>query len=221
MCDCLKGTGDIVKEKRSVPDFSSIEVNDNIYVTLTQDTINTVEVEAGKNLLPLIKTEMRGSQLVITNDNTCNWVRSYKKDIHVYLHVKNLEYIWSYSNKDINSTNTLTTPIINIFNFLNGDIKVDIASQESYTKQMGAGGDMTVTGTTDYSFIFDQGYGFVHLENLQTRRTVIGQHGTGDVHLNTSDSLDVEILSSGSVYYSGNPLIVQRPSIGSGRLIKE
>jgi hypothetical protein len=221
MCDCIKGTGEIIKEKRTVADFTSIEVHDNIYVTLTQDSINSVEVEAGENLLPLIRTNVDGSMLRIENDNKCNWVRSYKKEIHVYLHVRNLQYIWSYSGKSIISSNTLTNPVINIFNFFSGDISVDIDADSSYTKQMGAGGDISVTGRTNYNYIFDQGYGFLHLENLQSNKALVAQHGTGDIHMNIRDILDVEILSSGSVYYSGSPAVEQRPSSGNGRLIHE
>jgi hypothetical protein len=221
MCDCLKSTGDVIKESRRIKDFTTLVVHDNIFVTLTQDNVNTVEVEAGENLLPLIKTDVEGETLTITNDNTCNWVRSYKKEIHVYMHVKNLEYIWWYSSKDLTTTNTLTTPIINIFNFFSGSVSVNISADESYTKQMGSGGDMTVTGLTHFNYIFDQGYGFLHLENLQSNRAVIGHHGTGDIYVNASDTLDAEILNAGSVYYSGNPVIIQRTSTGSGKLIHE
>ena len=78
MCDCLKSTGDIIKEQRFVKDFTTLVVHDNIFVTLTQDTENSLEVEAGENLLSLIKTDVDGGTLTITNDNSCNWVLSYK-----------------------------------------------------------------------------------------------------------------------------------------------
>jgi hypothetical protein len=221
LCDCLKGTGEIVKEKRTIADFNSLEVHKNIYVTITQDSVNSIEVEAGENLLSLIETEVREGQLYITNNNTCNWVRSYEKEIHVYVHVKNLANINSYSSKDINSTNTITSPVLYIHNYFNGNIFLDIATDESYTKQMGAGGDITITGQSDYNYVFDQGYGFVYLQNLQSNRALIWQKGTGDIHLNVRDKLDVRIDHFGNVYYSGNPEIILQPSEGSGRLIHE
>jgi hypothetical protein len=180
-----------------------------------------VEVEAGKHLLPLIKTEVTDGTLYITNDNKCNWMRSYSIEINVYIHVKNLEELRSYSSKNIHSVNTITTPVINIYDFNSGDITMDISSNESYTKQMGAAGDITVTGNTNFNYVFDQGYGFLHLENLQSSSAMIVQHGTGDIYVQTKDTLDVEITDVGNVYYSGNPVISQRPSTGSGKLIHD
>jgi hypothetical protein len=220
-CDCIKSTGDIVKERRTVSDFTSLEVHKNIYVTITQDTINSVEVEAGENLLSLIETKVQDGQLYITNKNTCNWVRSYSKEIHVFVHVKNLANINSYSSKDINSSNTITSPVFYVHNFFSGNIYLDINTDESYTKQMGAGGDITITGFSDYNYVFDQGYGYLYLQNLQSNRGLIWQKGTGDMHLNVRDELDVRIDHVGNIYYSGNPQIIQRPSEGSGRLIHE
>jgi hypothetical protein len=221
LCDCIKGTGDIVREKRTVGDFTSLEVHKNIYVTITQDSINSLEVEAGENLLSLIETEVKDGQLYITNKNTCNWVRSYAKEIHVYVHVKNLANINSYSSKDINSSNTITSPVLYVHNFFSGNIYLDINTDESYTKQMGAGGDITITGYSDYNYVFDQGYGYVYLQNLQSNRGLIWQKGTGDIHLNVRDELDVRIDHVGNIYYTGNPQIIKQPSEGSGRLIHE
>ena len=216
LCDCIKGTGDIIKEQRSVSDFTSIEVNRNIYVVLTQDTINSVEVEAGENLLPLIRTHVRDGLLIINNDNTCNWVRDYSKKITAYVHVKDLREIRSYSTKNIISTNVITSSKIDILNFFSGDITVIISAAESYTKQMGSGGDITVSGHSGFNYIFSQGYGYLHLENLDSESALVWQKGTGDIHLSVRNSMDVQIDYVGNVYYSGNPVIDQRPSPGSG-----
>lgn len=85
---------------------------------------------------------------------------------------------------------------------------------------MGAGGDMTVIGRTNYNYIFDQGYGFLHLQNLQSNSAFIVQHGTGDIHVNVSNEMDVEITGIGNVYYAGNPVITQT-STGGGKLIHD
>jgi hypothetical protein len=221
MCDCIKGTGDIEKEKRAVADFTSIEVNDNIYVTLTQDTVNSLEVEAGKNILPLIKATVDGGMLKVENDNKCNWVRSYKKEIHMYVHVKDLRNITSYSTQNITSTNAISSESIEILNYFNGDISVTIDAEKSFTKQMGAGGDITVSGHSGFNYVFSQGYGPVRLENLDSDSAMVWQKGTSDIYISVRNTLDVQIDYIGSVYYAGNPVIEQRPSAGSGRLIHE
>src|SRR5438067_439983 len=72
MCDCIKSTGDIITEHRSIADFTELEVYKNVIVTIVQDTVVYADVEAGENLMPLIDTEVSGGVLKITNNNKCN-----------------------------------------------------------------------------------------------------------------------------------------------------
>jgi hypothetical protein len=220
LCDCLKGTGKMVREQRAVSDFNTLKVHDNIFVTITQDTINSLEIEAGENLLPLIKSKVENGVLDISNDNTCNWVRDYQKEIHVYVHVKNIFEMDSYTSKDWTGTNTITSPVIYIHNYNSGNMSLNISAQQSYTKLMAAAGDIYLTGSTDFSFVFIQTVGYMHLENFESNWCVVAHHGQGDVHLKAKDKLDAEINAEGNIFYSGNP-VAQRTGSGSGELIHQ
>ena len=83
VCDCFKGTGEISTEERQLPTFTSVYVEDNVNLIFVEDTVQKVIVEAGKNLLKNIKTEMIGDQLQIRNINKCNFVRKYDIPINV------------------------------------------------------------------------------------------------------------------------------------------
>src|SRR3954464_7455314 len=74
MCDCLKSTGDIITQEREAGDFTDLSVYDNVNVILTQDSINSITIEAGKHLMSGIKTKVESGRLTIENTNTCNWV---------------------------------------------------------------------------------------------------------------------------------------------------
>src|SRR6185436_10689371 len=113
MCDCFKSTGSTFTEKRVLGDFDQLEVNDNIDVVLVEDTLNYAEVEAGKNLIDLIDTKIDNNQLNIANRNTCNWVRSYKKEITVTVHFKQLKQIVHYGSKEIVSSNIIHADVLN------------------------------------------------------------------------------------------------------------
>src|SRR5262245_51383068 len=121
MCDCLKSTGKIITEKRPLAEFSQLEVRKNVSVTLYKDTVNYAEVEAGENLIALVRTEISDGILKITNDNVCNWVRSYKKEIHVNLHFKELSYVRHYGSKEISSNNTWKNHSVNAALYGGGD----------------------------------------------------------------------------------------------------
>ena len=88
--DCVKTTGPIEEEERVIDDFSKIELNQGINLILTQSTTKRLVVQAGKNLHGKITTIVDQGTLVIKNNNRCNWTRSYKKDINIYLNVSQL-----------------------------------------------------------------------------------------------------------------------------------
>src|SRR5512138_915177 len=79
--DCFTSAGEVTLEERILPDFDSLVLNDNVNLILTYDSmpIQTVAVEAGKNLLRGITTEVSNGELIIHNLNVCNWVRSFNK----------------------------------------------------------------------------------------------------------------------------------------------
>src|SRR4051812_11512617 len=85
-CDCIHGTGSIIQETRQLPAFHSVFVEDNVNLIFQEDTMQKITVEAGKELIALVKTEMNGDQLHIHNDNKCNFSRRYDIPINVYIH---------------------------------------------------------------------------------------------------------------------------------------
>ena len=71
-CDCLKSTGDIITEARSISGFNKISVEDNINLFITEDSAFSLTVEAGSNLMNFIKTDVTDSCLYLQNKNKCN-----------------------------------------------------------------------------------------------------------------------------------------------------
>ena len=69
--DCFKTDGDLVKETRTLSDFAYIEVYNNVNVILTQSSVNSVEIEAGKNLMSEIIAEVINDTLILRNNNFC------------------------------------------------------------------------------------------------------------------------------------------------------
>jgi len=220
LCDCLKSTGAIITERRLLGDFTEVNVNKNVSVILYQDTADYADVEAGENLISLVKTDVSGGVLNITNENTCNWVRSYKKEINVSLHVKNLVYVRNYGSKDITCAKTIISPFIDAETYGSGDIHLSIQSTTSYTGLFANAGDIYMDGTVVKSYVFAQSFGFVYEQNLQNDSCQVDQRGTGDLYVSGKDWLRVSIMKEGNVYYTGNP-VISSSFYGSGKLIHQ
>lgn len=220
MCDCMKSTGEDVKEIRTLNDFSKIEVRKNVFVTLFQDTINYAEVEAGSHLVDLIRTDVENGILKITNDNTCNWVRSYDREIHVNVHLKKLSQLDHYGSEEINCANTLITGFIDIFENNSADIHLMLDAHDVYARQMIGGGDIYLSGRSVFNYNFGGSFGYIHAEDLVSDSVQVDHRGTGDVHVRPVSWLGVYLADRGNVYYSGNP-VVESVINGTGKLIHE
>ena len=179
-----------------------------------------VDIEAGDNLLPKIKTEQDGNQISISNKNTCNWVRSYSKTIAVYVHVKKLDIIQHHGSSTISSTNELQNSTFDLNVWNSGDINLAIHADSTFARQHTTVGDMTLTGHSGYCFYYSNGNGFTYDSNLQVNNATVIQRGTGDCYVNVSQSMSVEIHDSGNVYYTGNPQISSNVT-GAGKLIHQ
>lgn len=222
MGDCFKSTGKIIKEERIAGDIKVIELNDNINLIITQDTANKITVEAGEHLLPLIITEMENDTLVIKNNNRCNWMRSYKKEINVHLTVQDLAQITSYGSGDITSTNTLTNNFFMLEMWGASSAELTINANNSYFKIHSGSADITVKGFAKSNYIYLRGNGWMWLDDLITNYTEVLNLGTGDCYVNASQILDVSIHYIGNVYYSGDPLsIIYTDTSGIGELIRQ
>jgi hypothetical protein len=221
-CDCFKSTGDIVTENRAPGLVNRIFLEDNINLIMTSGNAVQLSVEAGENLLPLIKTEISGNEIHIRNENKCNWVRSYKHKPTVYLTLPMVDYIEYSGSGDITMTNTFTgdTIAVNSWNG-SGTININLNYNASHLNVHTGPADINVTGTVSHSYVWYAGNGMVHAENFTSYYTYITNKGTGNCYLNITNELYANISWTGCIYYSGNPQIVVPNISGKGTLIKQ
>jgi hypothetical protein len=220
-CDCFKGTGDVITEERQLPAFRNVYVEDNVNLIFLEDTVQKVSVEAGKNLMKKITTEMSGDQLQIRNLNKCNFVRRYDIPINVYIHYKRNQ-LWQIRTKGtgtITSSNACTSDSIDLNSESSGDIEFIMGGQcKTFTHQHGAG-DITLTGSCDQILIYSKGVGFTITEDCANNYTWIYTNTTGKITACPTSILQCTIDGSGNVYYAGNPLVIHSTENSTGRLL--
>src|SRR4051812_21162166 len=94
MCDCFKSTGHTTSEYREVSGFDQIKLHNNVDLIITPGKPFSCRVTAGSNLIDMVKTKVEGNMLVISNENKCNWVRSFKNRFTVELSMPSLTYLY-------------------------------------------------------------------------------------------------------------------------------
>ena len=217
-CDCIKRTGDIITETRSISGFDKILVEDNLNVFITQDSVFEIKVEAGENIVPLIKTEVQpDGTLTIRNKNRCNWTRSYKKPFNVYIRMPVIKFITSNGSGSIKSENTITTPEFRVEVQSTGSVELDVNNSQVVTYMIGYG-DLTLHGITHNHSCTVGGNGFLYCSDLVTNYTYLHAYTNGLCYINVTGMLDCIIDSECNVYCYGNPGTVQKKQNGEGQL---
>jgi len=220
--DLFQSSGPIVKEQREITGFfNKISIYDNVNLVLTQGPTNSITVEGGRNLLSDITTEIGDdSTLTIHNNNKYNWVRSYDKEITAYLQVNQLCSIRYESSGDITTTDTLHFDSLRVEAWGgSGTIKMDIDCGTSWLIMQYGSMDYDISGKCGVTYIFANSYGPFHCLGLMSYNTFIRNSGTNDCYVNAIERIDADIRSVGSIYYSGNPPIVNASLTGTGQLI--
>lgn len=219
--DCIKRTGKTSTDIRILPPFTKIIVEDNVNVFITQGSAQEVKVEAGNNLISLIKTEIDSGTLRIQNNNKCNWARSYKNGtINVHIILPTLRHISHFGSGQIKSNDTITGDTLTILTRESGDVELTINTYMVLT-QVHSTSDVTLQGKSSLHGNFHIGAGVLHCENLQTDCTWSHTKASGDEYLNVKNCMGVTIDWVGNIYYSGNPSIDVVKGIGEGKLIHQ
>jgi len=217
--DCIKRTGKTAIDIRSLPPFTKIRVTDNVNVFITQGSVQEVKVEAGNNLIPLVKTEVLDDTLRIKNDNHCNWARSYKNgtiNVHVIMPV--LRYLTHVGSGLVKSNDTIICDSLGIWAHQTGNVELTVNANIILTNTHTTA-DITLRGKSGLLGIHHTGEGYLHFEDLQTDYIWSTSKSSGDEYLNAQTELWVTIEWEGNIFYSGNPT-THLFGTGVGKLIK-
>lgn len=209
------GSGNVIREERKVSSFNGIEVSGAYDIKLIQGTANSVVIEADDNLMDLIRTEVRGSTLVIDNKKPI----AHSKSLKVYITFTELKSIDVSGAVNIESQGklTLSEMAISGSGACDGKLEMDVqklkidCSGGSKLKLEGSAKDVDVdaSGAVDL-FAFD----------FPAETYKLDISGAGKAEINVSKELNVDISGAASVRYKGNPVKNIQDISGAGSVKK-
>jgi hypothetical protein len=205
--DCFKSTGKNTVEIRKPGFFRNIELNNKINVNIYQGSECLVEVIAGEHIIKKVSTKVIGDVLVIDDNNQCNMVRGYKREITINI---TLPYL-------VKATNASVAPIVFDQNFKqdtlivrvtnSGDVEINGEFNQLRTSTHG-NGDITITGKANSFYIYTNGTNFINAQNFLVKDYMfIETLSVGDCNVNATalNRLDYNIHDGGNIYYIGTP----------------
>ena len=219
LCDCFKSTGSETIIYRDLTNsFDTVLMKDKLDVYLIEDTIDKIEIHGGKHLVNLVHTDVANNKLTITNNNKCNFVRSYKRRIKVYVHVTNLKSIVQNGVGNLYCVNDITSDSLTYQIFNSGDLHLKVNNLFLRGGVNGMG-DIYAEGTTLIHNSNIKGEGFLFAESLNTQTSDLIMKTSGTSKITANSQIILTLTQSGNVYYHGNPSVIQTSITGSGKLI--
>ncbi|MFN6039699.1 MAG: head GIN domain-containing protein [Bacteroidota bacterium] len=216
--DCFKSTGKETSVVRNLLPFQRVLVYDKLDVILIEDSVYKVRLEGGENILTLVKTDIVNGELVLSNNNKCNVVRSYKRKIRVFVYAPKFSEITHRGVGDIKTESVLHTDSIKYQVLNSGNVDLNIDNKYIYGIINGMG-NINCTGKTITHILNANGEAHVNCGSLETLKSDYYLKLSGPSYLTANQELRVIIRHSGNVYYKGNPNIVYNQNTGSGKLI--
>jgi hypothetical protein len=211
------------KQNRNVGDFDQISmgVAGKVYVKL--GNTNEVVLEGDDSILEDIVTEVRGGRLVIKdkrNGWSWNFWRGSKSSrLEVYITIKELKGAAVSGSGQIIGESTFKTRDFEAGLSGSGSMEIEIDAQYISTKISGSG-RIIIGGKTEQAKLRISGSGRYAGQELAAEDYEISISGSGRSNIQLTGDLDVRISGSGSVYYDGEPTMINKKIGGSGRVRK-
>ena len=189
----VHGSGNVASEVRGVDGFTGVDVSNVFEVDMTAGKDFLVEFHADDNLLPYIKTEVRGE----------------------VLHIETTEGIKSKSPLRV----TITAPEISSIN-ASGASKIAASGVTSSALEVDASGasKLKISGDVTEVRIDVSGASSVDAESLKSRVASVDASGASKVSVNVSERLASHASGASKISYSGNPGSVEKAVSGASKI---
>jgi len=227
----VEGNYNVMTETRQFPTFERVFNEGNFEVYIIQDGLSEVEIEAESNLIPLIRTRIEGSALVIdTKDDLRN----------------NYPMILTVHTEVLEEIRLSGSGILEAENIQAGDIEVDLSGSGSMVftgtcdelecdlsgsgtidlgldcnlldADISGSGDIEAWGTAHDGDLGISGSGSIRAYELIQQECHAKISGSGSMYVTVEEHLWVNISGSGSVHYMGSP-VIETNITGSGSVI--
>lgn len=222
----LDGSGEKVSEDRPVSNVERVSLHATGNLIIIQGNEEHLTVEADDNIMPRIRTEMHGRELVL--DIEPGYSIHPKTPITYTLKVKDL------SKVSVSGSGNVTADELKVKDFSasiagsgnmsfgnldandvemsisgSGKMKTDALTADSLDAKISGSGDYDVAGKVTKQSVTITGAGNFFGDNLESDEATVRIGGSGDVKLWTTSTLDATITGSGKISYYGKPDVSQ------------
>ena len=226
--DCFQTSGTIIQEVVQVSSFERILVNRDIELIIKEGQEYKVKIETGENLIDEVNVEVVGNQLILTDNNSCNFVREFGLT-KVYVEAPDLKELRTSSQYEISSDGILPYETLSLFSedfnggseFTVGDFRLNVASENIQISSNNIS-IFYLEGTVEnLSVGFFSGSGRFEGRNLIAQNVNISHRSSNDMIVNPIQSLKGQLRGTGNLISVNEPPVVDVERIYTGQLFFE
>lgn len=224
--DCFQTSGNSIQTEVAVSDFERILVNRDVELIIKEAVEYKVIIETGENLINDVQVKVLGNQLILTDNNNCNYVRDYGIT-KIYVEAPNLTEIRTSSQYEISSDGILNYNALTLLSedfsgesqFTVGDFRLAVNSETLNVVSNNISSFYLEGTVTNFFAGFYAGSGRLESENLIAQNIDVFHRGSNDMHINPQQSLTGELRGTGDVLATNQPSVVDVQQFYTGQLI--
>jgi len=196
-----RSTGDFVKEERAVSGFTSLDIGGAFQVYLSQGDQEKLVIEADKDEMREIVTEVVGNKLMISTK--AGWPDRLH-EMSVYLTFKSLDYIDFSGAVEVEGENALS--FNNLEMDVSGAAEIDMELKaENFDAEFSGASEIEFRGTCKTGYIEISGASEFDAEGLEFQDLTIELSGASDAKICATGKLNIDASGASSIRYKGNP----------------
>ena len=208
------GSGNVIKEDRSIGTFNALEVGGAFEVYLRQGDKEAITVVTDDNLIEVITTEVRSGTLEIgLSKNIKN-----ATELKIFITVRSLNSLDISGACSVTGKNTLTATDFSMDLSGASDVELEINCTNLEIEASGAS-DVKIGGEVTNFQADASGATTLNALKLNTTNAEVDASGASTVKVSVSGNLEAESSGASSILYKGNPNISKEVS-GAGTIKK-
>lgn len=222
---CFKSTGaESVREVILESPVDSLFLNDNFTYLLVPDETEFILITGGENVISFVDVDQATGRIEVSNSNKCNFLRSFKEELIVEVHLSQLRYLEYTGGGRVKASDTLNAPDFRL-RIIDGGGSVDLTLASGYIEAIitQGYGDFTLRGTTLGAFLLCQTNSFCNTNELFVSGNLkVNSNSGADMYVNASGAnFNAEIGRKGNIYYKGIPSQLTTKLLGEGQVLPQ
>ena len=215
MYNFVRGCGNLTTEMRDAGEFNSVDLRVAADVIIYEDDANSILIEADRNLMQYIATDMAGRTLYLQSRKN---IRQSSNRITIYIGMPQVKELRVSGSGTITAEDILESDELLLGINGSGSITTTV-NTDRLRSEISGSGNLLVDGTAPMHKIEVKGSGKVKARNLDNDICEVKVMGSGNSYVRVKTALNAEIAGSGDIYISGSPRINATVN-GTGRIIE-